>query len=285
MKKYTLILIILLALVFIFKIFKTIQTPEGVPLKPILSSHKIYPESLPFNVPVSQLNVRINKLGGLLDLSPENNFLMFGGVFEEGEKFDNKIFASNLKTGRVWEIPGTPAGTFESEKFLLSSDQNGIFVNDLVTGTSEKIPGTEETFSGSLSPDGQKFIYNTTKGIRLLNLITKKVTKVSTHRYDGAYAWYGDSKTVLGFRENSLDNLHEAGKGRILAIWDTDTLTSTDITLDMPSSALRRVQWIVPEEIALVNAGYDDGSFDYIVNFKDSTVADLGETSVMFFMG
>ncbi len=238
-----------------------------------------------FNVKVTTLGQGINKLGGFLELSPDERYVFFGGVFEEGEQFDNKILAADLTDGRLWELPGSPIGEASANGLLATAEMDKIYINHLADDTFDTYTDADMLFSGSFSPDGAKFVYNSTNGIRLIDIVGKATTEISQNRYDGAYAWYADSNRILGFRENPLDNIFEAGRGRILADWNLTAKTSTDIAVDMPSSVLRRVRWIEEGKIALVNAGWDDGSFDYIVDLDKKFVTDLGDTSGMLMGG
>lgn len=256
------------------------------PVNEVSEKKGFNPNAAIFNKDVAGLGIGINKLGGYLELSPDGEHLLFGGVFEEGERFDNMIFVADLQDGRVWELPGSPLGLWSSNTLLASAEDDKIFITHLADGTADSYTDPHMTFTGSFSPDEKNFVYNTTKGIKMVDLVSKTIVRVSDKQYDGAYAWFGDSKRILGYKENSIDNLYEAGKGRLLAVWDIETKTAdTNLGIDMPSSSLRKIEWIVPEKIARVNAGFDDGSFDYIVNLETKFVSDLGETSGMLMGG
>jgi hypothetical protein len=239
-----------------------------------------------FNQDVSVLALGVDKVGYYLRLSPNDRYMMWGGLTDNPEEPVNKFFVTDLMSDETWQIPGMPINTWDIDNLLITVTETGIVLNDLEKRTSEEVRESEIFFSGSVSPDGKKFAYNTNKGIRVLDLVTKKIDAVSAKQYDGAYAWLSDSVRILGYKENSKDNLFEAGKGRLLAIWDRQTkLADTDLGIDMPSSALRSIKWITPDQVALVNAGYDDGSFDYIVDLPNKFVTDLGETSGMLMGG
>lgn len=287
MKKIIVIIIFVLLVGFGIKYFKDdfIGAENQSPAEQEVIEDVDSKETKVFNTKVTELGLNINKLGGYLELSPDNKYLFFGGVFEEGEKFENKIFAADLSSGRIWALPGSPIGEASMNGLIATAEMDTIYINRLSDGTYDEYTDSNMTLSGSFSPDGKKFVYNSTKGIRLIDLQTKTITEISQNRYDGAFAWYADSNRVLGFRENPLDNVFEAGKGRILAIWDLSKKSYTDVPVDMPSSVLRRVRWMDEQAIALVNAGWDDGSFDYIVDLERNFVIDLGDTSGMFAFG
>lgn len=284
MKKVLLVLIIIIAGFFIFRFTKSLHRfPKFLDTESQERSN-FNPGVAPLNREVKDLGLNLSSIGSFIELSPKNDFLVFSGTTSETNG-KNKTFVANLKSGEIWQIPGVSLGAWYEDKVLISGAENSVIINNLQNKTSEAIPVGQEIFSGSISPDGNKFIFNTKKGVRLIHLDTKKLDEISKKQYDGAFAWYRDSRMVLGYEENSIDNLFEAGKGRILSIWDTLTDKSTPLTLDVPSSALRKIDWIVPENIALVNAGFDDGSFDYIVDVSNQFVKDLGETSGMMMGG
>ncbi len=281
------IVVIAVVAFFGFRYFKNteVETPVPTEEKPA-KNEGFNAKANIWNRPVTELGLGINKLGGYLELSPDESYLMFGGVFEEGTRFDNMIFIADLSDGRVWEIPGSPLGLWSSSNMLASVENDKIFITRLSDGKVDSYADANMTFTGFFSPDEKKFAYNTNKGIRVIDLGAKTISTISDKQYDGAYAWYSDSKRILGYQENSIDNLYEAGRGRILAIWDTQTKTAdTNLGIDMPSSTLRFAEWIEPEKIARVNAGFDDGSFDYIVDVPNKFVADIGETSGMLMGG
>ncbi len=239
-----------------------------------------------FNQDVSVLALGVDKVGYYLRLSPNERYMMWGGLTDNPDESVNKFFVTDLINDETWQIPGMPINTWDTDNLLITVTETGIVLNDLEKRTSEEVSEKEIFFSGSVSPDGKKFAYNTKKGIRVLDLVTKRIDAVSAKQYDGAYAWFSDSVRILGYKENPKDNLFEAGKGRLLAVWDRQTkLADTDLGIEMPSSSLRSIKWIIPDQVALVNAGYDDGSFDYIVDISNKSVTDLGETSGMLMGG
>ena len=239
-----------------------------------------------FNRDLSELNLGITKAGYYLKLSPNDKFLLWGGINDTANEPINKFFVTDLTTDTTWQVPGNPINGWDKDELLITVTETGIVLNDLEKRTSEEVSEKEVFFSGNVSPDGRKFVYNTKSGIRVLDFATKKIDVISAKQYDGAYAWFSDSIRILGYKENPKDNLFEAGRGRNLAIWDRQTkIADTDLGIDVPSSSLRNIKWILQDKIALVNAGYDDGSFDYIVDLPNKLVTDLGETSGMLMGG
>lgn len=287
MKNLIIVLILAAAVFFGYRQFMK-EEKEPVEETPSVSTEKsgFNPKSNIFNRPVTEMGLGISKLGGLTELSPEENYLLFGGFLKEGGETEYSFFVTDLSSNRVWEVRGTPVGDWSNNNILVTSEGDNIIFNYLDTGKAQEFKNSDGVYSGYISPDSKKFIYSSKKGLVLLNLESHSMENVSSAEYDGASAWYKDSKRILGYKENPIDNLYEAGKGRLLAIWNTGTKSAdTDLGIDMPSSSLRKIEWIVPEKIARVNAGFDDGSFDYIVNLETKFVSDLGETSGMLMGG
>ncbi len=251
---------------------------------PIKTEATLRPEHPIFTKKVSELGLDISAFSGFMDISPDNTYMMIGGVNPTGtESTDPHMYVVDFNTNSIAEVPKNPLGRWinsEHKKAFIEEDKIQIY--NFADGSINQFPETSSVFSGSFSPDEKQFVYNTQQGIRIFDLESAEVTSLSTKQYDGAYAWFSDSTRILGFRQNSLDVIQEAGFGRILSIWNTKTGQVEELaTIDMPSSSLRFIEWIVQDKIARVNAGYDDGSFDYIVNIETGFVTDLGDTSGM----
>ena len=59
------------------------------------------------------------------------------------------------------------------------------------------------------------------------------------------------------------------------------------ICSDLPFAEknIRFVAWIVPEKIARINTGWDDGSHDYLYDIETKEVVDIGDTSASLMGG
>lgn len=234
-----------------------------------------------FTQSINSLGLDISTLSGYFSLAPDGSKILFNGMGT-----DDKVHTAvaNLHTGELEDLEGNLlSGWVDSDLVVLTSGTD-IVLHDFKTDKIYTIPSDGNMYQGSLSPDRKWYVYHTQEGLRLFNLDTQAVTVLSTSTYDGAYAWYADSKHILGYRGTD-ENLFEAGKGKQLAIWDIEAKTYQDLHVTLPIHTLKYVEWLVPDHSARVVAGYDDGSHDYIVNIDKNMVVDLGDTSGMLMGG
>lgn len=234
-----------------------------------------------FTQSINSLGLDISTLSGYLSLAPDGSKILFNGTGK-----DDKVHTAvaNLYTGGHEDLEGNLlSGWVDSDLVVLTSGTD-IVLHDFKTDKIYTIPSDGNIYQGSLSPDRKWYVYHTQQGLRLYNLDTQAVTVLSTNNYDGAHAWYADSKHILGYRGTD-ENLFEAGKGKQLAIWDIETKTYLDLQVTLPMHTLKYVEWLVPDHMARVVAGYDDGAHDYIVNLDKNMVVDLGDTSGMLMGG
>jgi hypothetical protein len=283
MKKNILIFLILFFAICVFA-WTYFNRNKNVPITLPTPTEKSFTESPLISKKISELGLKATEFSTYMILSPENNYIVFGGIEPKG--FTNYMYLGDVKTGEIRELEGNPIGTWTREDMLITASEEGLHIYNPKDGTQRLIKTDPNVYTGSVSPNGKWFAFNSQTGVQLLDISAGTITKLSDKKYDGAYAWFSDSKRILGYKENPLDDIGEAGKGRLLAIWNTETKSAdTNLGIDMPSSSLRFTEWVVEDHIARVNAGYDDGSFDYLVDLDRKFVTDLGETSGMLMNG
>jgi hypothetical protein len=234
-----------------------------------------------FTQPINSLGLDISTLSGYFSLAPDGSKILFNGMGT-----DDKVHTAvaNLHTGEPEDLEGNLLSGWVDTDLVALTSGTDIVLHDFKTDKIYTIPSDGNMYQGSLSPDRKWYTYHTQEGLRLFNLDTQAVTVLSTSTYDGAYAWYTDSQHILGYRGTD-ENLFEAGKGKQLAVWDIETKTYQDLHVTLPIHTLKYVEWLVPDHIARVVAGYDDGAHDYIVNIDKNMVVDLGDTSGMLMGG
>jgi len=229
------------------------------------------------------LGLEAEEWSGYMKLLPDGDHIIAGGVSRTGG-FKNFMYLLSLKDGTGKLITGNPLEGAFGKNIISTAWSDGLHTFNLGTGEEKIYAITESIHTASISPGENKIVINTDGGIRVLDLPTGLISKLSYGKQDGAFAWFSDNNRVFGFHQTN-ENLYEAGRGRVLTIWDITKKTHTDVTVDFPSSALRYIEWIVPDKIARVNAGFDDGSFDYSIDLDRNFVRDFGETSGMLMGG
>lgn len=243
-----------------------------------LGARESYRNAKLFHMSLRELGLAGDVYDGSSSFSAGGTYLVFGTVSENGEEQHEYLY--NFANDSATLLPGGFVA-WGGEKVLALAADHALLLYDIEAGTSRRIEYSSLAIRrGVFSPDLSKLMLVTDKGLRLVDVAKGTMTSVSSKPYDGAFAWFSDNQYILGFRQNDIDNLYEAGVGRLLAVWNTDTKHSEDLYhIDLPSSALQFVEWVVPDHVARVHAGFDDGSFDYMVNLDREFVTDLGETS------
>lgn len=240
-----------------------------------------------YNKKPTELGFTSPKWSGYLKIVPGGNAIIVGGVTDESSpKYERYLYLINLLDGTTLTMKGELLeGVLTDTLIGTITDDNKLHIFDLANDTEKIIPVDGVVYTAFMSPDKSKIALNTSHGIRIVIVKDATLITLSTGPQDGAYAWRADGIHILGYHETTED-LHEAGKGRVLTMWDTVAKTKNDLAVDFPSSALRYIEWLKPDTIARINAGFDDGSFDYLLDLsRNNFVTDLGETSRMLSRG
>lgn len=250
--------------------------PGGVPIAAVdLATQPLFMNGLAAN------GITADTIG-FHGFSPDGNYF-FMSVYKNDGDPGNHAYLLDLKSQKITELPGILERGFADDSRVLqlfSATKTILYFPD--TQTQKSFDLGENIFSGSLSPDGKTYVVNSLTGIKKINLLTDTVSSFSSAQYDGAYVWFSDSNRILGFKESG-ENLFEAGKGRALGIWNlTD---GTFSPLPFAEKNIRSIDWVVPEKIARINVGWDDGSHDYLYNVETKTSTDVGDTSLALMGG
>lgn len=214
---------------------------------------------------------------GFHGFSPNGKYF-FMSVFDEGATPANQPYLIKVSDGTVIKLPGLPERVIDDNRVVALYSDEGTVLYRIATGESATYDLGENVFFGTLSPDGKTYIANTAQGLRKVDIASGIVTSFTKNQYDGAYAWSGDSNRILGFQQTN-ENLFEAGKGRRLGWWDMSTADFIPLETNIDSRVLRLIEWVVPGRVARVNAGWDDGSHDYLLDVENNRVIDIGDTS------
>ena len=275
-KYVALIVLFVLVLVFINQ-FKARPFPENPEPRQAIVIPDI--SLLPiFSKGLVEAGVTIDNIG-FHSFSKDGRYFLFS-AFKEGPSPQNKAYLVDLNDNVVKElIGGSPVRDTTDGRVVELVGPEGLVLYDIKKGSAITYKVGENVLSGSLSPNGNYYIVNTLEGLKLITIETASVSTLSNKQYGGAYGWFSDSKKILGFQETN-ENLMEAGKGRVLGIWNVYDKTFTSLgTVAIPRKDVRYIEWLVQDKIARVNTGWDDGSYDYLVNIETGAVLDVGETS------
>jgi hypothetical protein len=225
---------------------------------------------------LAQKGVSVSDIG-YHGFSPDGSYFFFAAP--------GKAYLIDVSSGDVSELPGLPLRGFEDNRLLALFKGDDIILYNPKTKNEDRIKTDGNIYAGALSPDGTMYVFNAVDGISLYDLKTKVTTKISGSSYDGADVWFKDNTRMLGYKETG-ENLFEAGKGRVFGIWNIKERTFEPFEKDkITQKSIRSVFWIIPEHVARVNAGWDDGSFDYLVDIDTGTVLSLGDTSAALMGG
>jgi hypothetical protein len=190
---------------------------------------------------------------------------------------------SDFRTGEDKALGAMLSRGFKNDNLLPLFRSNGFSLYDASTRQEMFISSSEYVNDAFIAPDNTLVATNG-GGFMIKNVLTGETKTLDTKPESSGWAWFSDSKRTLGFKENN-ENLYEAGHGRDLGIWNIETGTFTKIPVTFKVKTLRYAEWLVPDHVARINAGYDDGSHDYLINLDTNKVTDLGETSWALYGG
>ncbi len=214
---------------------------------------------------------------GFHGFSP-NEKLFFFSVFKEGAVPANSAYLLNITRNEVKKLPGMIERGIDDDRVIQLYSSEGMVLYWPEDETVSTYDVGDNVFFGSLSPDGLTYVVHTAEGIRKIDIANGEIDTVSTSAYDGAYAWFNDSTHLLGFRGTEA-SLFEAGKARELGVWNIKTKTFSTLATTITDKTMRMISWVIPDRVARVTTGWDDGSHDYLLDVKTNEVIDLGDTS------
>ncbi len=214
---------------------------------------------------------------GFHGFSPDGKYF-FMSVFSDPEDA-NTAYLVKVADGTVTKLPGLLERGINDNRYITLYSNEGVVIYYLETGEKRTFWLGENVHGGTLSPDGETFVANTDNGIKMVEVKTGVIKNYTHDQYDGAYAWFSDNLRVLGVEATDEKLTDGAGSARRVGIWDLMTGKFAPLTTTITEKTIRNLEWIVPDKIARVNAGWDDGSHDYIVDVEKGTTVDLGDTS------
>ena len=219
---------------------------------------------------------------GFATISQDGKYFAYS-TYTEGATPANQGHVVDLETGEDKALGAMLSRGFKNDNLLPLFRSNGFSLYDASTKQEMFISSSEYVNDAFIAPDNTLVATNG-GGFMIKNVRTGETKTLDTKPESSGWAWFSDSKRIVGFKENS-ENLYEAGHGRDLGIWNVETGTFTKIPVTFKVKTLRHAEWLVPDHVARINAGYDDGSHDYLINLDTNKVTDLGETSWALYGG
>lgn len=214
---------------------------------------------------------------GFHGFSPDGTYF-YMSVFSQGS--GNSAWVLNLGERTLTKLPGMIERGFDDSRVLQTTTASGIALFTTANERTSSYDIGSNAWYGSLSPDGTTYVVNTANGMKRIDPVSAEAVGVTKKAGDSAFLWLSDSTHMLGFKETN-ENLWEAGFARVFGTWNIQDGTfvpfvnNKEITQKTPGY----LQWVVPQKVVRVNAGYDDGSYDYLINIETNEVHFIGDTS------
>ncbi len=214
--------------------------------------------------------------------SQDNKYILFQGDGDQdgasqNEGHNNHIILADFEKGTMYDIRkgflmGRPDWSPDGTKAAFLSE--GIYVLDLKTRNLTLV--SEKGYKPVFSPDGTKLAYSD-DGICIYSMSTGETRRVTNRPDDIAAAWFSDNYRMLFFRNNGKKLTDGAGYEQNLSILDTRREDSYFDVLPDNKGKFRGVEWVVQDKVFHLEAGWDDGFYDYIVNLQKHTDVFIGE--------
>lgn len=215
---------------------------------------------------------------GFHNFSRDGKYFFFS-AYKEGATPPNRAYLVALADSTIKTLPGFASRGFTDSRVLQLEGGGGVILYWPASGKQQSYATGEESYSGSLSPDAKKYAVNTGSGIKIIDIASGAVSALSTDRYDSAHAWFSDNARTLGFRGTDELIAEDAGMAREFGIWNVSTGAFTMIPTPIAIKTFRSAEWVIADKVARINAGWDDGSHDYLFNVQNNELIDLGDTS------
>lgn len=274
MKKALLVtgVVLVMLLAIVISIFKGVRKAEIVTTITAVKTSLEKIQSIPtFSKPLETIQSI-----GFGNFSPDGRYFAYSAFTPNGNP-PNNGHVVDLKTGQSEGLDAMLSRGFRDNDYLTISRDGNLSVYDPVKDREVSVSKDRHAFDAFVSPDGNHAAINGTS-FSIADLKNGTETVLDAKPASGGYAWFSDSNRIVGFKQNN-ENLFEAGKGRDLGIWNIADKSFSKIPVTIPVKTIRYAEWLVPDHVVRVNAGYDDGSHDYIVNLDANSVVDLGDTS------
>ncbi len=267
-------IILIVVITFVF-VSRSKNNMNDIPLFP---QQSIDLEKVPLFVDgVTSAGIEADQIG-FHGFSPDGKYFFFT-TFKNGRQPANEAYIFTLSTNTVSKLPGVPDRGIEDNRVFQIPAAGSITLYWPATGKSNTYKIDNNAFYGALSPDGTTYVVNTLNGVRLIDMKSEGVSTYTTKPGNSVYAWYSDNTHMLGFRETNEKLTDGAGNAREIGVWDIKGNSFAPIKTSITAKTFRSASWVVPDKIARINAGFDDGSHDYLLNVEDGTTIDLGDTS------
>ena len=248
------------------------------------------PSSTLFRSPITKIvaDDTAEGLSGLL-LSPSGRYLVFEslhGPNADSATSQQRAYVADLMHGTKKEILGRVVWPWMDDNILLTTEPGMLHLFDMHSADSplESFPIVGQVLSATPSPDKQTLAITTSSGVTLADRPTGTQRSLISQPDNAAMAWFSDNQRILGYQPSG-EVIGEAETLKELVIWNLDTRVADPLIVDGLPGAIREIGWLVPDRLALVSTGFDDGLFFYSVNLETATATLLGEASELWYEG
>lgn len=211
--------------------------------------------------------------------SPGDKQLIFTGTKKNPKKDgDYAVILADTEKNTMIKLKdgmlrAKPSWTTD-ESLTVFGTNEGLFLYKTSTADMKKI--SDKGYSPSVSPDNRKIAY-VNDGIWVYDIERQVSTQITKGKYDASPIWFSDNTRIFYFRDNDKNLGDGAGNQQVMSILDTSNpVKLKDVFVDRKGK-FRSAQWLEDDKVIRINAGWDDGHFEYIADLAKNSLIDVGE--------
>lgn len=231
----------------------------------------------------------IGRFTGYNQVSQNGRFIVFGTFDESAVGNKNGVLVLDTVSGETHAYPGAATGVGTELLFLENAGPVSI-VNMRTNKTvlsSYRFGANEYAYDAVISPDDRYVAVNTSEKLVVLDGASGEQVMTLTDGNPRAFEWSSDSSKFLVLKRTGpiqmVDGIETSLRTLLWYSLEKKDYEPIDLPSDLPNP--RYVTWVIPDRVLRWNSGYDDGSFDSIVNISTKETAIIGETSANLMNG
>ncbi len=215
-----------------------------------------------------------------LFISPDGRFAAFGAVEDSPESIETlefQLLIADLYSGEVISLDKDEdiqiLEWFPDSQKILYRKKNQLFAAKTLSKESIKL--ADNSFFGTVSPDGQQIAYAVQQqGIFIVETDTGSRKQVTDKKGDWHPVWYPDGKSLFYFNDLGVTLSDGAGQLQGLAKVDVETEEITPLP-GHEEGKYRSAAWISPGKTLYIVKGWDDEFREIVFNTHNGTVNEL----------